>query len=80
MLLWLWCRPAATVQIQPLGWEPPYVAGVAVKRKRERERKERKEGRKEGGGREDRKKEGRKERPVSELTASHQCMLLVIER
>ena len=25
-LLWLWCRPVATV---PLAWEPPYAARVA---------------------------------------------------
>ena len=25
-LLWLWRRPAAIVPIQPLAWEPPYVA------------------------------------------------------
>ena len=30
MLLWLWCRLAA--QIRPLAWEPPYAAGVALKR------------------------------------------------
>ena len=29
VLLWLWCRPAATAQIQPLAWESPYAAGVA---------------------------------------------------
>ena len=23
MLLWLWCRPAATAPIEPLAWEPP---------------------------------------------------------
>ena len=30
-LLWLWHRPGATVQIQPLAWEPPYVVGAALK-------------------------------------------------
>ena len=34
MLLCLWCRPAATAQIQPLAWETPYAAGVALKRKK----------------------------------------------
>ena len=29
VLLWLWCRPAATAPIRPLAWEPPYAAGVA---------------------------------------------------
>ena len=28
-LLWLGCRPAP---IRPVAWEPPYVAGVALKR------------------------------------------------
>ena len=31
-LLWLWCRPMTTALIQPLAWEPPYAAGVALKR------------------------------------------------
>ena len=29
--LWLWCRPAATVPIQSLAWEPPYPTSVAPK-------------------------------------------------
>ena len=29
---WLWCRPAAAAQ--PLAWELPYAAGVALKIKR----------------------------------------------
>ena len=33
LLLWLWCRPAATGPIEPLAWEPPYAAGVALKSK-----------------------------------------------
>ena len=32
MLLWLWYRPAAVAPIRPLAWEPPYTAGVALKR------------------------------------------------
>ena len=32
VLLWLWCRPAATAPIQPLAWEPPYAVGSALKR------------------------------------------------
>ena len=31
-LLWLWCRPADTVQ--PLAWELPYTAGTALKRQK----------------------------------------------
>ena len=30
-LLWLWCRPAAGAPVQPLAWELPYAAGVALK-------------------------------------------------
>ena len=32
MLLWLWYRPAATAPIRPLAWEPPYAAGMPLKR------------------------------------------------
>ena len=38
-LLWLWCRPAATALIQPLAWEPPYAAGVALKSKKKKKKK-----------------------------------------
>ena len=31
-LLWLWHRPAATAQIRPLAWEPPYAAGAALEK------------------------------------------------
>ena len=32
-LLWLWHSPAATALIRRLGtWEPPYAAGMALKR------------------------------------------------
>ena len=34
VLLWLWCRLAATPLIRPLPWEPPYAAGVAIKRQK----------------------------------------------
>ena len=34
LLLWLWCRPAATAQIRPLAWKPPYAVGVALKRQK----------------------------------------------
>ena len=37
-LLWLWHRPVATAPIQPLAWEPPYAAGVALKSKKEKEK------------------------------------------
>ena len=32
-LLWLWCRPAATAPIGPLGWELSYATGAALKSK-----------------------------------------------
>ena len=35
--LWLWGRLAAAALIQPLGWEPPCVAGVAIKEKKRKE-------------------------------------------
>ena len=31
-LLWLWCRLAAIAPVGPLSWEPPYAAGVALKK------------------------------------------------
>ena len=33
-LLWLWRRPAATVLIGLLAWEPTYAVGVALKKKK----------------------------------------------
>ena len=41
-LLWLWCRPAATAVIRPLVWEPPYAAGVALKRQKDQKKKNKK--------------------------------------
>ena len=35
-LLWLWHRPAATAPIRPITWEPPYAAGAALKRQKEK--------------------------------------------
>ena len=32
VLLWLWCRLAATAPIQPLAWEPPYATGAALEK------------------------------------------------
>ena len=34
MLLWPWCRPAATAPIGPLAWEPLYAEGVGLKRQK----------------------------------------------
>ena len=36
MLLWLWCRLAATTPIQPLAWEPPFVTGAALKSRKKK--------------------------------------------
>ena len=30
VLLWLWCRLAATAPVGPLAWEPPYAPGEAL--------------------------------------------------
>ena len=30
-LLWLWCRLAGAAPIQPIAWEFPYAAGIAIK-------------------------------------------------
>ena len=39
-LLWLWHRSAATAPTGPLAWEPPYAAGVALKKRQEKKKKE----------------------------------------
>ena len=39
-LLWLWRRPAATALIRPLAWEPPCVAGAALKRPKKKKKYE----------------------------------------
>jgi len=38
-MLWLWYRLAATAPIQLLAWEPPYAAGVALKRQKDQKKK-----------------------------------------
>ena len=38
-LLWLWRRPVATDPIRPLAWEPPYAAGVVLKRQNDPKKK-----------------------------------------
>jgi len=32
VLLWLWCRPAATAPIGPRAWKPPCATGAALKK------------------------------------------------
>ena len=34
VLLWLWSRLEAVAPIGPLAWEPPYAAGVALKKRK----------------------------------------------
>ena len=41
-LLWLGCRPAATISIQTLAWELPCAEGSALKKKKRKEKKEKK--------------------------------------
>ena len=36
VLLWLWCRLAATALIRPLAWEPPCATGGALKRQKKK--------------------------------------------
>ena len=40
-LLWLWCRLAAVVPIQPLTWELPYAMSAALKNKNKQTNKKR---------------------------------------
>ena len=42
VLLWLWRKPAATVPIGPLTWEPPYATGVALKTQKTKKKKRKK--------------------------------------
>ena len=41
VLLWLWCRPAATAPIQPLAWEPPYATVAVLKRQKRQQQRSR---------------------------------------
>ena len=36
MPLWLWRRLGAAAPIRPPAWEPPYAAGVALKRQKKK--------------------------------------------
>ena len=38
VLSWLWHMPAAASLIRPLSWELAYTAGVALKKKKEKNR------------------------------------------
>ena len=39
LLLWLWCRPMATVLIRPLAWESPYAAEAALEKAKRQKKK-----------------------------------------
>ena len=47
-LLWLWCRPAAVVLIQPLAWDPPYAASAALKKDKRQKKKKVRRGEEDG--------------------------------
>ena len=47
----LWCRSAVVATIQPLAWEPPYAAGVALKNKQKTKKQKKKKTTKEGTSR-----------------------------
>ena len=38
VLLWLWCRLAATAPTRPLAWEPPYASSEALKRPKKKKK------------------------------------------
>ena len=42
VLLWIWRRLAATALIRRLAWEPPHAEGVALKRTKDRKKKQKK--------------------------------------
>ena len=42
-LLWLWCRLVATALIGPLGWEPPYDAGMTLKKPKKNKKQTKKQ-------------------------------------
>ena len=37
-LLWLWCRLAAAALIRPLAWEAPRAVGVALEKKKKKDK------------------------------------------
>ena len=39
VLLWLWCRPAATAPLDLLAWDLPYAVGAAKKSKKKKKQK-----------------------------------------
>ena len=43
MLLRLWCRLAAAAPIRPLAWDLPYAIGAALKRRKNKNKKDARE-------------------------------------
>ena len=41
--MWLWRRPVATAQIQPLTWEPPYATGSGPRKGKKTKRPKKKD-------------------------------------
>ena len=41
VLLWMWCRSAATALIRPLAWEHPYAWGAAREKGPKKDQKKR---------------------------------------
>ena len=40
VLLWLWCRLVAVALIRPPAWEPPYAVSMALKSKKQTNKKQ----------------------------------------
>ena len=66
VLLWLWCRPAATAPIQLLVWKPPYATGCSPKKKKKQTLKRKKK--KQTLKKKKKKKPAKKKRSVKILT------------
>ena len=47
VLLWLWCRLAATALIGPLAWEPAHATGMTLEKTKKERKKRKKEKEKE---------------------------------
>ena len=59
-LLWLWHRLAATALSRPLGWEPPYATGTALKKKKDKRQKKKKKKKKKGKKKQEKEKKNKK--------------------
>lgn len=70
VLMWLWCKPAATAPIWSLAWEPPYTAGAALKRPKQKTKNKKKKN----------KKNKRQMRSKKTKEAGNVCFEFSIER